>query len=218
MSKNTDWGATAYLSDSIYGRGTSEVYINNCMKSINYNYNARTGWGADTASANSTSDCVVGTNDTGAYHTTQGQHASTTDNIYGIYDMSGGNWEYVMGGYDQTISGSGFSTLPDAKYYNNYPSSIFIGSGGGAPNNNYCTWATCGGHALHETKAVQSVFDSSVPASWGGDGAIFVNANSPWFFRGGGASTGAPAGLWYSNIAYGQASNVYGWRAVAGAP
>ncbi|MDR2064054.1 MAG: hypothetical protein LBQ02_04735, partial [Candidatus Nomurabacteria bacterium] len=218
MSKNDDWGAIAYLSTSIYGRGTSEVYINNCYKSDNYN--ARTGWGAATANASSTTSCVPGTNDEGAYHTTQGQHASTTDNIYGIYDMSGGNYEPQMAVYSNTSgnpspSSSGFSTFPDPKYYNLYNRQTTFTNNDYATNNNQCTWATCGGQALHEIKTVQSV--SSYNQSWGGDYSYFVGAYSPWFIRGGLAINGSLAGLFSSDYTNGSANSSYGWRAVAGA-
>ena len=64
---------------------------------------------------------------TNSYETTLGIGASTTGNIYGIYDMSGGSHEYVMGISSKTIGSSGFSSLPDEKYYNNYTSSSYTG-------------------------------------------------------------------------------------------
>ncbi len=53
-----------------------------------------------------------------SYITAQG--GSTTGNTSGIYDMVGGTSEYVMGLYNSAVSGSGFTTLPDSKYYDNY--------------------------------------------------------------------------------------------------
>ena len=48
-------------------------------------------------------------NDTnGVYNTSLGKDASTTKNIYGIYDMSGGAYEYVMGVYNKAIGYSRF--------------------------------------------------------------------------------------------------------------
>lgn len=57
-----------------------------------------------------------------------GTGASTTGNIYGIYDMNGGGWEYVMGnmatidGDFNTASAGTWTTevYPDAKYYDFY--------------------------------------------------------------------------------------------------
>ena len=34
--------------------------------------------------------------------------------------MSGGAWEYVMGNYNDTIKNAGFSSMPEAKYYDKY--------------------------------------------------------------------------------------------------
>ena len=56
---------------------------------------------------------------------TLGTKASTTGNIYGVYDMSGGSYEYVMGNMVNSSgkfysSSSGFSTPPDSIYYDSY--------------------------------------------------------------------------------------------------
>ncbi len=71
MMKNTEWGAVAYLAHSKYG-------ING---HIERNAAGRTGYAGSTSK----------------YNTATGFTASTTGNITGIYDMSGGALEYVMG-------------------------------------------------------------------------------------------------------------------------
>ncbi len=76
------------------------------------------------------------------YNTETGYLASTTGNITGIYDMSGGSWEYVMGvmmdqngtplsgrnasfntgfigGYGEGGSFTTGLSFPDSKYYDN---------------------------------------------------------------------------------------------------
>ena len=111
MSKNNEWMAVAYLTQSIYGRCISST---NCPQmGINNNSNYITGYGAPAKTA-------VDTNN-GAYNTVLGKDASTTGTIYGIYDMAGGSEEYIMltGG---KITGSnaddGFEISPNEKYYN----------------------------------------------------------------------------------------------------
>ena len=174
MSKNSEWGAVAYLTQSIYGRCTSntictEIGINNNYNNDNDNDTYITGYGAPAGSEISVTN--------GAYNTTLGKDASTTGNIYGIYDMSGGAWEHVMGvladpngnprsGYDSSQN-SGFTgmlddgttytgvSFPDSKYYNLY-----------TDNSSYT------GHALTET------------AGWYSDIAYFVSSSFPWFLRG----------------------------------
>lgn len=48
------------------------------------------------------------------------KNSSTTGNTSGVYMMNSGASEYVMGIYNGSVSLSGFATLPDSKYYNNY--------------------------------------------------------------------------------------------------
>ena len=146
MSKNNEWGAVAYLTQSIYGRCTSNT---TCTEvGINNNTSYITGIGDKPSSTASS----VKTN---TYNTISGKNASTTGNIYGIYDMSGGAWEYVMGIYNKNIKSSGFSTLPDNKYYNNYTATSYTG------------------HAISETKG------------WYNDQSFSVYFSvSPWFIRG----------------------------------
>ena len=157
MSKNNEWGAVAYLTQSIYGRCTSST---TCTEiGINNNSSYITGYGAPAGSSSSVTN--------GTYNTALGKDASTTGTIYGIYDMSGGAYEYVMGVYNNAKSSSGFNSLPDEKYYNNYTGSSYTG------------------HALTETK------------KWYGDNDGFVSASYPWFARGGYYGAGGVTGVFY---------------------
>ena len=206
MSKNNEWGAVAYLTQSIYGRCTSstsctEVGINNYSSSI-------TGYGAPAGSSTSVTN--------GAYNTDLGKDASTTGNIYGIYDMSGGAGEYVMGVYTDgtqnwsgknSTSNSGFTGMlsdgttysgvayPESKYYNSYTNTGTYSS----PVTNYTNDMQ---HALIETK------------NWYSDVADFVNSNYPWFVRGGGYGNSGGAGVFGFGYNYGIASNGCGVRLV----
>ena len=67
MMKNDEWGAVAYLSKSKYGKN-AEVTIND-------------------------SSYYTGGGSGNAYVSNVGQ--STTETVYGVYDMSGGAYEYV---------------------------------------------------------------------------------------------------------------------------
>ena len=82
MMKNSEWGAVAYLTQSKYGRNGKEIDINNSNSYI-------TGNGGGSTSVSSVSGTA------NAYNTVKGVKASTTGNVYGIYDMSGGAWERV---------------------------------------------------------------------------------------------------------------------------
>ena len=93
MMKNTEWGAVAYLTWSNYGLGLTDIRINSnsyyktghaAVNAPNCNY---------TGACESCHSCGI----TQAYNTATGYMASTAGNISGVYDMSGGTWEYVMG-------------------------------------------------------------------------------------------------------------------------
>ena len=116
MMKNTEWGAVAYLSHSKYG-------INTNLR-INNNSNYLTGYAANTQYA------LASATNNSAYNTPVGYLASTTGNISGIYDMSGGSWEYVAGYKDGNLGSSGL-TLEELNgiykgYVDVYPSDSSI--------------------------------------------------------------------------------------------
>lgn len=120
----------------------------------------------------------------------KGVGASTTGTIYGVYDMSGGAWEYVMGNYNDTIGGSGFSdplTL-DSKYYNKYTSSTL---------DEACDGSACLSHGLSET------------AGWYGDYQTMITASNPWSLRGGHCYDNSSAGVFSFSRSY-TAGGAYG--------
>ena len=162
MMKNSEWGATTYLSYSAYGIN-NEMYINNSEKyytgrSAGVDPIKWTGtlgtytWdGKDTSSGNYASDRTLGTK------------ASTTGNVTGIYDMSGGTIENVMGNYNNKIGNAGFAIMPDSKYYDNYTTGDSLTA---------CNGEICYGHALSETYY------------WYGYYNFFLNTDDSWITRG----------------------------------
>ena len=236
MMKNSEWGAVAYLSHSKYGVNR-EVYINN---SSDY-YTGRSGGnvGGSTAINTVYTDRTETTQYVGpGFYTWDGylleyntqnkttthdisKVASTTGNITGVYDMSGGVWEYVMGVFansdgilwsgSSTTSNSGFTGLlgsngssytgvdfPNSKYYDVYKAA----NGTSINALTACDGGICYGHGLSEVN------------KWHGDYASFVNANFPWFLRGGHSSLDAGAGAFGFNDNGGHAYNGYGFRSV----
>ena len=197
MLKNSEWGAVAYLSHSKYG-ANREVYINNSSglytgrsggnvsgsTPINGTYTDQTSTTQYNSYGFYTWDGYLLNYNTNTRSSTRNLNkvASTTGNIYGVYDMSGGAYEYVMGNFANTIGNSGFTTLPDSKYYDVYSSDVFTGTS--TTNINFCTLATCGGHALNET------------AGWYSDSSRFVYSSSAWFRRGG-YYNGSASGIFY---------------------
>ena len=163
MMKNIEWGAVAYLKQSNYGLGITDITIND-------NSSFLTGGGTGTS-----------------YKTNIGQ--STTGNIYGVYDMSGGADEYVMGNYNKTAGKSGLNV-------NEVPAEhIDIYSGTNVAASHL-------GDATGET------------AGWYSDSADFVVSSNPWFTRGGSCYSGGNAGVFYFSSYSGEADRYNGFRVV----
>lgn len=104
--------------------------------------------------------------------------------------------------YGNSYSGFNSSTnpLPDSKYYDNYPNPPFDGDY--ETNFTKCTLATCGGHALNETK------------NWYSDYDYFVASGLPWFLRGGYYDHESFAGVFDANIYNGYSWDNYSFRLV----
>ena len=166
--KSNEWAVVAYLSQSKYGKLGNENFIG-ANKEVYQNksdsYITGCSWGHPSGGTESDYGCQytydVDINGTGA---------STTGNIYGIYDMSGGSWEYVMGNYNDVIGDSGFIAIPNSKYYNKYINEKV---------NISCNGSECLSHALSET------------AGWYNDYQLMITEIYPWLLRGGHSSTNA---------------------------
>ncbi len=111
MMKNMEWGAVAYLTQSKYGRCEEKDGVTTCDEvRINNVENYITGSSAKKEPTcgytNSKESCnIYGTIDglykdgdnSYNYYNKESKVASTTGNYSGIYDMSGGAYEYEMG-------------------------------------------------------------------------------------------------------------------------
>ncbi len=160
MMKNSEWAVVSYLSQSKYGK-LGNVNFSGVNKEIYQNKNNSYITGCSLgASSNENAEY-------GCHYTydidINGTGASTTGTIYGIYDMNGGANDYVMANYNNTIAGSGFSSLPNSKYYDKYTSDNTIIA---------CNGNECLSHALGET------------TRWYYDNYSMPNQNSSWLSRG----------------------------------
>ena len=177
MMKNDEWGAVAYLSKSKYGKQNEEVWINNSSSYI-------TGSAGNSASAGTDAGT---TND---YTSTQGVKASTTGNVYGVYDMSGGAWEYVAG---YVNNGNGNLTSYGSSLVNGDAKTKNVYSKASSDNNtnNYNANSGKYGDAVYETSAN----GNSSNGSWYGDYSSFPYTSNPFFGRGGYYNNGTSAGV-----------------------
>jgi hypothetical protein len=175
MMKNTEWGAIAYLSYSKYGIN-DEIWINN-------NSNYVTGCAGNSISAGPTNACQ------NKYNTSTAYIGSTTGNITGIYDMSGGSWEFMAAYRKDTLGSSGFSSTQlstYAKYLDVYDTSSNLNT------YQYRILGDATGEIGPFYKIGAGYFNN-----WFLDSSNFVEASNPWFVRGGDYSNGAHAGQFY---------------------
>ena len=197
MMKNMEWGAVAYLSSSIYGRYTnaSTCIESGCEVWINNNSSYTTGCVGSSVSASQASTC-------NAWNTATGVNASTTGNIYGIYDMSGGAYEYVMGNYNDTIKNAGFSSMPAAKYYDKYMGTDSMGD--------FTKYHL--GDATKET--VKAKYIGAY--AWYGDSSYAVVSSNPWVLRGGYYGDRTEAGVFNFSSNHGDWNGATSFRVVLG--
>ena len=179
IMKNSEWGVVTYLSQSKYGKlgntnfsgANKEIYQNKSN-----NFITGCSWGHP--SGGTEADC-------GCQYTydieVNGTGASTTGTIYGIYDMSGGAHDNVMGNYNDILGNSGFTSIPDSKYYDRYTTEDM---------NTACNGSVCLSHSISET------------SGWYNDYSInFAGTSHSWLFRGGFYDTDPSevAGIFYFN-------------------
>ena len=206
-------GSSCLLTQSQYGRNGNEIDINNSSSYI-------TGNGGGSTSASSAS----GTKN--AYNTTTGAKASTTGNIYGIYDMSGGALEraaaYYSEGSTTYTEGSsyGLSMTQEAKDSSgNYTSTKYITKYGGSSSSSGNAVVYTYGKIGDSTKEVNlggqdTNSATTYRANWSGDYSRLAISSYPFFARGSGYSSGAPAGVFCSLYASGLSGSSFSFRAV----
>ena len=194
MIKNSEWGAVAYLSHSKYGTCTS----GSCTEiGINNNSNYITGCGSSPSSSSSTT-CNI-------YNTSKGMLASTTGNIYGVYDMSGCSWEYTMSNMiwtDGLTMVSGNSTTDNSGYtgilYNNGKYGSYTGIS--YPSVKYYDRYSYGNYLSRIRSKLgdcvkEMVNNTSNNYGWYSDYSYLTNENNSWSSLGGAYDASSGAGI-----------------------
>ena len=118
LIKNNEWGAVAYLCYSKYG-SIPKTNGANIEVVGSHRYDLYTGAGPKDASSEGQ---YVFSEETHAYNTDLGVLASTTGNVYGIYDMAGGAWDRVAAYLDNgngNLNNYGKSKDNSVKYFEN---------------------------------------------------------------------------------------------------
>ena len=175
MMKNSEWGAVAYLAQSVCGRNGEGVTINN--KNLNNsekNIYAVTGYSEEIPN---------------------GVSASTTNNKTGVFDLSGCVWErtaaYIANENEHlNIYGSSYTTLKTStKYATVYP----YNASNDSSANNWTAYKNSSygyGDAILETSTA-----GSESTSWNGGYSAFVFADCPFFIWSGSYSHVEHAGI-----------------------
>ena len=170
LMKNSEWGAIAYLTHSQYGRNGHEIGMNTygpeTKEGETTYYNEVTGYGSS-GTGRTTEETIA---DDNRYDGKYGMNASTTGNLYGVYDISGGCWEYTSVLYSKYTNGNGNSLyaktangkyslsvtdsqIPSnsSKYATIYPIDTTVEGNDGSIHFHYAKWKDIYGDAIYET-------------------------------------------------------------------
>lgn len=203
MVKQMEWAATAYLSQSSYGKLGNPTYTDavGLEKKVWLNNSSTytTGCAGTTVDAAAYAGCQ------NAYNTTNGIKASTTGNITGVYDMCGGSWEYVMGAMfnndNATImtSSSGFlSRTIDASSFSKYINKYKYGTS---------DWDQAAYNRSLLGDGLGETWD------WQSGGTVMPSASNAWSWNSrGDANFGAPTSIWTTAFYSGAAAADTGFR------
>ena len=187
LMKNSEWGAIAYLSYSKYGTNSYKISNNNSK------------------------DYITGgsTIETEVYNTNKTQ--TTTQNVYGVYDLSGGASEYIaayINNSNQYLvygkNGEGYllSDNSNTKYktiYSNTNEEQSYTERNGTLN--YKSNSLKRGDAIFETS-----MNGYQSTSWNTNSSFFMQYDVPFMVRGGTFADSVSAGLFNYNACNGQAN------------
>ena len=205
LIKNSEWGSVAYLSKSFYGLGKIDIAINSMDAGDDTNnVYAVTGYNDNKKKWN---EYLEGT-----------MSASTTGNIYGIYDMSGGMIErtaaYIYGNNkdDKFVYGSSVITNGNKSTKN---TTVYLSTDNGntydeKSQSNYMQNTKIYGDGIIET----STRGDGNNKSWYGDCSTFASGNNSFFGRGGSCWGKRTSGLFAFLSTNGPSLYYYGYRAV----
>ena len=266
MMKNSEWGAVAYLTQSKYGRDGEEIAVNNA--NLNSNSRARTsemaaGVVAQPDSVFAITGCTSGDTTVGSKTVTiaqinavqneesdtangvyiwneyKGQFASTTKNMYGIYDLSGGVQERTAGlisNANGNLNSNGKSVATEVgintaslvenagtstKYATIYPhaSESGLSTDNAKSQSNFANFYTNSkmyGDATRETASSNAGTNGTnwSKSSWNDDFSRFPGGGDVFFVRGGYLWHSSDAGAFAFSRSDGYANYINGFRAV----
>ncbi len=114
LTKGTEYGAVAYLATSKYGKTGNSMY-GDAEKEVYPNISGGVYSTGFTGRSSGAASSIKG--EYKYIIAKLGTGASTTGNIYGVYDMAGRRRNILMSNHGNLVGESGFSVMPDKKYY-----------------------------------------------------------------------------------------------------
>lgn len=180
IAKNSEWGAVAYLTQSQYGK-RDKVWSNPYGEDTYYT--TKTGCASNLEEASVAQVSGLTLTDYDLYKNGNGPQASTTGNVYGVYDMSGGAHEYTASYLKEITSNkyvSYFENLP-GKYRMHYDGKSEGEAWWEESKKNYGLNKTRIGDGIWEVSAINNYH-----STWFSGHSTFVYSGSPFFVRGGG--------------------------------
>ena len=203
LIRTMEWGAMAYLANSKYGKAGNPTYSGVDKEVAINNSLFYTGCGGNSVSEPRADVCQ------NEYATEKGQAASTTGNISGVYDASGGANEFVgsvgIGENNEfEVLNSEFVKADLIKYAKqgkyldvyDYNPSYFNSSIGKL------------GDAMREVSPIVTNENNSLSGSWYNDRGTFPVYFAPFTYRGGSLELETKAGIMGFNISDGTASTM----------
>ena len=258
LMKNSEWGAVAYLGWSKYGLNGTEIAVNNI--NLNSGGNKRedstpklgvesvyavtgltTGKTTEGQKIISESDLQNINNRTGnnavntvyAWNQETGQKSSTTLNIYGVFDISGGLWErtagYVANGngnlknYGKSLAYDGETPrTTSTKYVTVYPHDTNADNTGTTSDDEHLNAASIANYKVNTKIYGDAIRETSTAGtgsySWNGDYSNFFGLSNPFAGRGGRFYHGSDAGSFAFLRTNGGSGYYDGFRPVLVAP
>ncbi len=258
LMKNSEWGAVAYITQSVYGNpqnsadASSGLWSNNShivdnvdteVNEAQSNYGLKrylgtlTGFAGTKRNDSTSGYCYLinadysqedrvtityqvrkadGTNNGGEttkiyyrYNTVNGEKSTTTRTIYGIYDMSGGSWEFVAAYLN---NGNTNARLTTFKSISEHEKQIYIGDGAATTEGrieNLEANSALYGDAVYETCSDDAVTGRK---AWNTDYTYYIDTTNMFLRRGGSTSTTDYSGTNAFYYATGASSANIGFR------
>ena len=219
MMKNSEWGAVVYLAQSNFGKEGVKIAKNNYYTNEDnespYKMAVTGLTGTSEEKTNNLSNVM-------AYNTPNGMKGSSTGNITGVYDLNGGDNEYVAGfitngnrqlvttGISNGSSGSllGTTNISNANGYlslseRNHTVYAYDSSNDTSSNNFISYKNLLSDHYGYGDAILEISSSGEGYYAWNSDSSYFAYNNFPFFIRGGDFSNVYNTGSFYLRCMHG---------------